>query len=82
MSLSARFFLEFAAALVTAGGLYDLLTPRLPSNLELMCRERDRRKTCSRVVARPGSLPDSHRANGGVSPNAIVSFNEDSDVRG
>jgi hypothetical protein len=37
--LPARIILEVAATLITAGGLYDLLVPRLPSNLESMCRE-------------------------------------------
>jgi hypothetical protein len=31
-----RIILELAAGLITSGGLYDLLTPRLPANLVRM----------------------------------------------
>ena len=32
-----RIILEFAAALITAGGLYDVFTPQLPSSLKKIC---------------------------------------------
>lgn len=32
-----RIILELDAALITAGGLFDVLTPRLPSNLVRIC---------------------------------------------
>jgi uncharacterized protein YjeT (DUF2065 family) len=32
-----RIILEFAAGLITAGGLYDIFTPGLASNLEKIC---------------------------------------------
>ena len=37
MTLAGRILLEVAAVLVAAGGLYDLLTPRLPENLAQIC---------------------------------------------
>jgi hypothetical protein len=37
MSLLARLVLEIAAALIALGGLYDLLTPKLPANLVALC---------------------------------------------
>jgi hypothetical protein len=39
MQCAARFTLEIAALLITAGGLFDLFTPRLPSNLLAFCRD-------------------------------------------
>jgi hypothetical protein len=33
----ARLVLEIAAVLITLGGLFDLLTPRLPANLTAIC---------------------------------------------
>jgi len=35
--LIAKIVLELAAALITLGGLYDLLTPKLPPNLLAIC---------------------------------------------
>ena len=37
MPLIAKIVLELAAALITLGGLYDLLTPKLPPNLLAIC---------------------------------------------
>ncbi len=37
MSLTAQIALYLAAALITAGGLYDVLVPRLPDNLVAQC---------------------------------------------
>ncbi|MGD0737960.1 MAG: hypothetical protein ABR957_00095 [Terracidiphilus sp.] len=37
MWTSGRVLLEFTAVLITAGGLYDVFTPRLPSNLKKIC---------------------------------------------
>jgi hypothetical protein len=37
MWVPGRFILELAAGLITTGGLYDVLTPRLPSNLAKIC---------------------------------------------
>jgi uncharacterized protein YjeT (DUF2065 family) len=34
---AGRIALEIAAALITSGGLYDVFTPRLPSNLKKIC---------------------------------------------
>jgi hypothetical protein len=39
MSPIARIVLNSAAALITLGGLYDLLTPKLPPNLTAICGE-------------------------------------------
>ena len=36
-----RIILELAAGLITAGGLFDLLTPRLPANLARMTGEKE-----------------------------------------
>ena len=37
MPIAAKFVLELAATLITLGGLYDLLAPKLPANLAAMC---------------------------------------------
>jgi hypothetical protein len=37
MILAGRIILAIAAASVAAGGLYDLLVPRLPANLDKIC---------------------------------------------
>ena len=37
MLAHGRIILELAAALIAAGGFYDLFTPRLPSNLVRIC---------------------------------------------
>jgi uncharacterized protein YjeT (DUF2065 family) len=34
---AGRILLEIAAVLITAGGLYDVFTPQLPSNLKKIC---------------------------------------------
>jgi len=37
MGVAGRIILATAAVLVAAGGLYDLLVPRLPKNLDQIC---------------------------------------------
>ncbi|MGA3345011.1 MAG: hypothetical protein ABSC76_09110 [Terracidiphilus sp.] len=37
MPIAARIMLNCAAALISLGGLYDVLIPKLPSNLVAMC---------------------------------------------
>lgn len=37
MWVPGRIILELAAALITAGGLFDVFSPRLPSNLVRIC---------------------------------------------
>ncbi|SRR6266567_1067374 len=52
MLASARVILEVVAALITAGGLYDLLIPRLPLNLEVMCGESPTARKLARELLR------------------------------
>ncbi len=58
MSLIARIVLNSAAALITLGGLYDLLTPKLPPNLAAICGDNDRARKLVRELLRAlgGSL--------------------------
>jgi hypothetical protein len=58
MSLIARIVLNSAAALITLGGLYDLLTPKLPPNLAAVCGDNDRARKLVRELLRAlgGSL--------------------------
>jgi uncharacterized protein YjeT (DUF2065 family) len=53
-----RIILEFAAALITAGGFYDVFTPRLPSNLIRICGANDAALSLPRELLRAlgGSL--------------------------
>ena len=37
MPIAARIMLNCAAALISLGGLYDILAPKLPSNLVALC---------------------------------------------
>ena len=58
MSLIARIVLNSAAALITLGGLYDLLTPKLPPNLAAICGDNARAQKLVRELLRAlgGSL--------------------------
>jgi len=58
MSLLARILLNSAAALIVLGGLYDLLTPKLPPNLAAICGDNDRARKLVRELLRAlgGSL--------------------------
>jgi hypothetical protein len=58
MSSIARIVLNIAAALIVLGGLYDLLTPKLPPNLAAICGENDRARKLVRELLRAlgGSL--------------------------
>jgi hypothetical protein len=58
MSLLARIVLNSAAALIVLGGLYDLLTPKLPPNLAAICRDNDGARKLVRELLRAlgGSL--------------------------
>src|ERR1700723_3321290 len=58
MSLLARILLNSAAALIVLGGLYDLLTPKLPTNLAAICGDNDRARKLVRELlsALGGSL--------------------------
>jgi hypothetical protein len=58
MSSIARIVLNIAAALIALGGLYDLLTPRLPPNLAAICGDNDRARKLVRELLRAlgGSL--------------------------
>ena len=58
MSPIARIVLNSAAALIFFGGLYDLLTPKLPPNLTAICGDNDRAKKLVRELLRAlgGSL--------------------------
>jgi hypothetical protein len=53
-----RIILEIAAGLITAGGLYDVFTPQLPSNLKKICgaSESAHRLTRELLRALGGSL--------------------------
>jgi hypothetical protein len=58
MSPIARIVLNSAAALIVFGGLYDLLTPKLPPNLAAICGDNDRARKLVRelLCALGGSL--------------------------
>jgi uncharacterized protein YjeT (DUF2065 family) len=58
LSSIARLILDLAAALIVLGGLYDLLTPRLPPNLATSCGDNDRARKLVRELLRAlgGSL--------------------------
>jgi hypothetical protein len=58
MSTIARIVLNSAAALILLGGLYDLLTPKLPLNLAAICGDNDRARKLVRELLRAlgGSL--------------------------
>jgi hypothetical protein len=58
MSTIARVVLNSAAALIVLGGLYDLLTPKLPPNLTAICGDNDRARKLVRELLRAlgGSL--------------------------
>src|ERR1700722_7266373 len=58
MRLLARILLNSAAALIVLGGLYDLLTPKLPPNLAAICGDNDRARKLVRELLRAlgGSL--------------------------
>ncbi|HEY2820904.1 MAG TPA: hypothetical protein VGJ06_07670 [Candidatus Acidoferrum sp.] len=58
MSTIARIVLNSAAALIVFGGLYDLLTPKLPPNLAAICGDNDRARKLVRELLRAlgGSL--------------------------
>jgi hypothetical protein len=52
MSPIARIVLNSAAALIVFGGLYDLLTPKLPPNLAAICGDNDRARKLVRELLR------------------------------
>src|ERR1700743_1328885 len=58
MSLIALIVLNTAAALIALGGLYDLLTPKLPPNLAAICGDNERAQSLVRELLRAlgGSL--------------------------
>jgi hypothetical protein len=58
MSPIARIVLNSAAALIFFGGLYDLLTPKLPPNLAAICGDNERARKLVRELLRAlgGSL--------------------------
>jgi hypothetical protein len=58
MSAIARIVLNGAAALIVLGGLYDLLTPKLPPNLTAICGDNERARKLVRELLRAlgGSL--------------------------
>src|ERR1700759_813496 len=58
MGLIARIVLNGAAALIVLGGLYDLLTPKLPPNLIAICGDNHRAQKLVRELLRAlgGSL--------------------------
>jgi hypothetical protein len=58
MSPIARIVLNSAAALIVLGGLYDLLTPKLPPNLAAICGDNDHARKLVRELLRAlgGSL--------------------------
>lgn len=58
MWTSGRILLEVAGVLITAGGLYDVFTRRLPSNLKKMCGETEGAHRLTRELLRSlgGSL--------------------------
>jgi hypothetical protein len=52
MPIAARILLETAAALIAAGGAFDLLVPRLPRNLSAMCGENEQARKLARELLR------------------------------
>jgi hypothetical protein len=58
VSMLARFVLDSAAALIVLGGLYDLLVPKLPSNLIALCGDNEPARKLVRELLRAlgGSL--------------------------
>src|ERR1700684_2720219 len=58
MNPIARIVLNSAAALIVLGGLYDLLTPKLPPNLAAICGDNERARKLVRELLRAlgGSL--------------------------
>jgi len=48
----ARILLYVAATLITAGGLFDVFVPRLPSNLAAACGENERAQKLLRELLR------------------------------
>jgi hypothetical protein len=58
MSTIARIILNCDAGLIVLGGLYDLLTPKLPPNLAAICGDNDRARKLVRELLRAlgGSL--------------------------
>ena len=52
MPIVARILLETAAALIAAGGAFDLLVPRLPLNLSAMCGENEQARKLARELLR------------------------------
>jgi hypothetical protein len=52
MPIVSKFLLEFAATLVTLGGLYDLLAPKLPANLSAMCQGNPKATKLARELLR------------------------------
>lgn len=58
MPATARILLQVAAALITLGGLYDLLAPKLPPNLTAICGENESARKLARELLRAlgGSL--------------------------
>src|SRR5580692_3652532 len=58
MSPTSRIVLISTAALITVGGLYDLLTPKLPPNLAAICGDNARAQKLVRELLRAlgGSL--------------------------
>ena len=53
-----RIILELAGGLIIAGGIFDLFTPHLPSNLAAICGDNDAVKKLTRELLRAlgGSL--------------------------
>ena len=58
MSTLARIVLNSTAVLISLGGLYDLLTPKLPTNLAAICGDNERARKLVRELLRAlgGSL--------------------------
>lgn len=52
MLAPGRIVLELAAVLITAGGFYDVFTPRLPSNLVKICGANEAAQRLARELLR------------------------------
>lgn len=52
MPIVARILLETAATLIAAGGIFDLLVPRLPPNLSALCGENEPARKLARELLR------------------------------
>ena len=52
MLIAARILLETAATLIAAGGVFDLLVPRLPPNLSALCGENEPARKLARELLR------------------------------